>query len=158
MSVLGQETRVLQLTSSPTFIELPPHPGSNTRSPAFTAVGTMSPFLLGAPGPTAMTVASGRGLFVTEVGRKMPVAVFCDKCASENRQKPSQLGVTTHRLGLEPLDEDTVKQGHESLNGLECCLSSLCLIQHCLRIPVLCTYHFCNRWGRRERRRARAKL
>lgn len=35
------------------------------------------PSLLGAPGPTAMTVASGRGLVVADVGRKMPVAVFC---------------------------------------------------------------------------------
>jgi len=31
---------------------------------------------LGAPGPTAMTVASGRGLEVAEVGRKIPEAVF----------------------------------------------------------------------------------
>lgn len=63
-------------TSSPTLMELPPQPGSSTRSPAFTCVGTTWPSLFGAPGPTAITVASGRGLFVTEVGKKMPVAVF----------------------------------------------------------------------------------
>jgi len=32
--------------------------------------------LLGAPGPTAITVASGNGLLVAEDGKKMPVAVF----------------------------------------------------------------------------------
>ena len=32
--------------------------------------------MLGAPGPTAMTVASGRGLFVDDEGRKMSLAVF----------------------------------------------------------------------------------
>ncbi len=35
------------------------------------------PTLLGAPGPTEMTVASGSGLLVADEGRKMPVAVFC---------------------------------------------------------------------------------
>lgn len=33
--------------------------------------------MLGAPGPTAMTVASGRGDWVAVEGRKMPEAVFC---------------------------------------------------------------------------------
>ena len=32
--------------------------------------------MLGAPGPTAITVASGKGLFVADVGKKMPEAVF----------------------------------------------------------------------------------
>jgi hypothetical protein len=63
-------------TSSPTLIALPPHPGSSTLSPAFTVVGMIFPFLSGAPGPTAITVASGSGTFVADVGRKMPVAVF----------------------------------------------------------------------------------
>ena len=65
-----------QLTSSPTLIELPPQPGKSTRSPALTFVGTTFPLLSGAPGPTAITVASGKGLFVELDGRKMPVAVF----------------------------------------------------------------------------------
>ena len=30
-----------------------------------------------------------------------------------------------HRLSLEPLDEDTVKEGHDGLDGLERCLGSL---------------------------------
>ena len=63
-------------TSSPTLIELPPHPGNKTRSPAFTSGGTILPSLLGAPGPTEMTIASGRGLVVADVGKKIPVAVF----------------------------------------------------------------------------------
>lgn len=63
-------------TSSPTLIGFPPHPGRRTRSPGFTAVGTTLPSLSGAPGPTAMTVASGSGVLVVDDGRKMPVAVF----------------------------------------------------------------------------------
>ena len=66
-----------KLTSSPTLMGLPPQPGRRTRSPAFTAGATTLPSLLGAPGPTAMTVASGSGLLVADVGRKMPLAVFC---------------------------------------------------------------------------------
>lgn len=58
------------------MIELPPQPGRSTRSPALTEVGTISPDLFGAPGPTAMTVASGRGEVVAEEGRKIPAAVF----------------------------------------------------------------------------------
>lgn len=65
------------LTSSPTLIGFPPHPGRRTRSPGFTDVGTTLPSLSGAPGPTAITVASGNGVLVVDDGRKMPVAVFC---------------------------------------------------------------------------------
>ena len=60
-------------------MELPPQPGKRTRSPALTEVGMIVPSLFGAPGPTAMTVASGRGLLVADVGRKIPDAVFCAK-------------------------------------------------------------------------------
>ena len=66
----------MQRTSSPTLIELPPQPGRRTRSPAFTFVGTTLPSLSGAPGPVAMTVASGSGLLVADAGRKTPDAVF----------------------------------------------------------------------------------
>ena len=65
-----------QRTSSPTFIALPPQPGNKTLSPALTDVGTTRPSLSGAPGPTAITVASGSGLDVAEVGRNIPDAVF----------------------------------------------------------------------------------
>ena len=65
-----------QRTSSPTLIALPPQPGKSTLSPALTDVGIMRPSLFGAPGPTAITVASGSGLDVAEVGRNIPVAVF----------------------------------------------------------------------------------
>jgi len=65
-----------QRTSSPTLIALPPQPGNRTLSPALTDVGIMRPSLFGAPGPTAITVASGSGLDVAEVGRNIPVAVF----------------------------------------------------------------------------------
>lgn len=65
-----------QLTSSPTLMALPPHPGNKTRSPTVTLTGVITPSLFGAPGPTAMTVASGRGDWVAEEGRKRPVAVF----------------------------------------------------------------------------------
>src|SRR6266851_5876679 len=61
-------------TSSPNLMVFPPQPGNNTRSPALTDVGTTRPSLSGAPGPTAITVASGSGLDVAEDGRKIPVA------------------------------------------------------------------------------------
>ena len=67
---------LLTLTSSPTLIEFPPHPGRRTLSPVLTVVGTTFPSLSGAPGPTAITVASGKGLVVDDWGRKIPVAVF----------------------------------------------------------------------------------
>ena len=63
-------------TSSPTLIVFPPQPGNKTLSPALTAVGTIRPSLFGAPGPTAITVASGSGLDVAELGRNIPDAVF----------------------------------------------------------------------------------
>jgi len=58
--------RVLALTSSPSLIEFPPHPGRRTLSPVLTVVGTIFPLLSGAPGPTAITVASGKGLVVDD--------------------------------------------------------------------------------------------
>lgn len=74
--IVSKGTNCGELTSSPTLIGLPPQPGKSTRSPAFTVVGTTLPSLFGAPGPTAITVASGSGLFVALDGKKMPVAVF----------------------------------------------------------------------------------
>lgn len=71
-----EKKRENQRTSSPTLIALPPQPGNKTLSPALTDVGTTRPSLSGAPGPTAITVASGSGLDVAEVGRNIPVAVF----------------------------------------------------------------------------------
>lgn len=66
-----------ELTSSPTLMLLPPQPGNKTLSPAFTLTGTTSPVLgEGAPGPTAMTVASGMVDEVEDEGMKRPEAVF----------------------------------------------------------------------------------
>lgn len=67
---------IATLTSSPTLMAFPPQPGKRTRSPAFTDMGMILPSLSRAPGPTEMTVASGNGWDVADVGRKMPVAVF----------------------------------------------------------------------------------
>ena len=64
------------LTSSPTLIGFPPQPGNKTRSPAWTETGVIAPSLLSTPGPTAITVASGKGEDVAEEGRNKPVAVF----------------------------------------------------------------------------------
>ena len=72
----AKKTKKTERTSSPTLIALPPQPGNNTRSPALTDVGTTWPSLFGAPGPTAITVASGSGLDVAEVGRNIPDDVF----------------------------------------------------------------------------------
>ena len=71
-----------KLTSSPSFIEFPPQLGNRTRSPIFTDTGCTTPSLSGAPGPMAITVASGSGEEVDEEGRKMPVEVFwfCQLC------------------------------------------------------------------------------
>ena len=68
---------IAALTSSPTLIGDPPHPGNKTLSPTFTETACKTPSLFGAPGPTAMTVASGSGEAVADEGRKIPVAVFC---------------------------------------------------------------------------------
>jgi hypothetical protein len=54
----------------------PPQPGKSTRSPACTDMETIFPSLSVAPGPTAMTVASGNGVFVDDVGRNRPDEVF----------------------------------------------------------------------------------
>jgi hypothetical protein len=72
----GSITELYQRTSSPTLMVFPPQPGSRTQSPAFTFVGTTVPFLSGAPGPVAITFASGKGLLVADDGRRIPVAVF----------------------------------------------------------------------------------
>jgi hypothetical protein len=63
-------------TSSPTLIALPPQPGNKIPSAALTDVRTTRPSLFSTPGPTAMTVASGSGLDVADVGMNIPVAVF----------------------------------------------------------------------------------
>jgi hypothetical protein len=94
-------------TSSPSLIELPPQPGNSTRSPALTLVGTVSPCLLGAPGPTAMTVASGNGLLVAEDGKKMPVAVFYKYALAYT--DPPKLQNGTDCLRLKTLDQNTVQ-------------------------------------------------
>jgi len=70
------ESRKRKYSSSPSLIEFPPHPGRRILSPALTVVGMIFPFLSGAPGPTAITVASGKGVVVDAWGRKMPEAVF----------------------------------------------------------------------------------
>lgn len=126
-------------TSSPTLIELPPQPGRRTRSPALTLVGTTLPSLSGAPGPVAMTVASGSGLLVADAGRNTPEAVFCVHRISHLFGRPASAEArATHRLRLKPLDEDTVKEGHDGLDGLERCLGSL-RTHTCLSPPCTTT-------------------
>lgn len=96
-----------QPTSSPSLMGLPPQPGSKTLSPTLTETGVTTPSLLVAPGPTAMTVASGRGEEVADEGRKIPVAVFYIGSSAKHRVAGS--GTRTNRLGLESLDEDSVE-------------------------------------------------
>ncbi len=62
------ESRMSKYSSSPTLIELPPQLGKRTLSPDLTEVGTTLPSLSGAPGPVAMTLASGRGEEAAEEG------------------------------------------------------------------------------------------
>jgi hypothetical protein len=121
-STLPIPKRKFVRTSSPTLIGFPPHPGNRTRSPAFTLVGTTFPSLFGAPGPTAMTIASGSGLLVAEDGRKIPVAVFC---ALGERSSAFEEGGETDCFRFEPLHQYAVEQRHNCLDGFERCLSSL---------------------------------
>ena len=78
----GRKKRKKKRTSSPTLSHyLPNHwqPGNKTLSPALTNVGTTRSSLSGAPGLMVITVASGSGLDVAEVGGNIPAAVFCIK-------------------------------------------------------------------------------
>lgn len=96
-------------TSSPNLMLLPPQPGKRTLSPAWTVVATILPSLFGAPGPTAMTVASGSGEEVAEVGRNMPVAVFYSLLVrKEGFDMDSMLD--TYRFCFETLDEHAVQE------------------------------------------------
>lgn len=54
----------------------PPQLGSSTLSPTLTDTGWTWPSLFGAPGPVAITLASGNGEDVADDGRKRPDAVF----------------------------------------------------------------------------------
>lgn len=65
-----------QRTSSPTLIWLPPHDGRRILSPGCTLTGTTLPSLSGAPGPAAITDASGSGDEALDEGRKRPEAVL----------------------------------------------------------------------------------
>lgn len=76
IAISSQPETAQPLTSSPTLIGFPPQPGNNTRSPGCTETEATTPSLFGAPGPTAMTVASGKGEEVADEGRKIPVEVF----------------------------------------------------------------------------------
>lgn len=79
-----------KLTSSPTLMLCPPQLGRRTLSPTLTETGWTAPSLLGAPGPVAMTLASGRGELVADEGRKMPVAVFCSGLKRWRRTRSSR--------------------------------------------------------------------
>jgi hypothetical protein len=105
-------------TSSPTLIALPPQPGNNTLSPALTAVGKTRPSLFGAPGPTAITVASGSGLDVAEVGRNIPDAVFFEARPSFIFHS-SKLGVIERTVsGLKRWTRTRSKRGTRDLIDL----------------------------------------
>ena len=67
-------------------------------------------------------MASGNGLLVADVGKKMPVAVFYDKTSAV---APTSMAIHTHSVGLEPLHQDTVEEGNKSLDRLKSRLSSL---------------------------------
>ena len=111
---------ICRRTSSPILIELPPQPGSKTLSPALTETGITAPSLFGAPGPTAMTVASGSGEEVAEVGRKMPVAVFWSRNVCQHVLAFNCYCCWfTHCVSLEALDQDTIEERDDGANGLD---------------------------------------
>jgi hypothetical protein len=57
----------------------------------------------GAPGPTAITVASGSGLNVAEVGRNIP-DVISESSSFVHPSKPQKKERETHNFGFEALD------------------------------------------------------
>ena len=129
-----------RLTSSPSLIELPPQPGRRTLSPVLTDGGMIFPSLFGAPGPTAITVASGRGDDVADVGRRIPAAVFCGarnssaiprcqkkrKCIFKKKPTTESCPIrNTYCVRLEALDEDAVKEGDDGLDRFDGGLGSL---------------------------------
>ena len=69
-----------------------------------------------------MTVASGRGLAVAEVGRNIPAAVFYTGSMLEAQKNQK---TKPHCFWLEALDEDAIQQRYYGLDGFECCLGSL---------------------------------
>jgi hypothetical protein len=73
----------------------------------------------------AITVASGSGFDVAEVGRNIPVAVFCAPPFSSVCVRGKE-GGRTYGLGFKALDEDAVEEGDEGPDGLEGSLGSLC--------------------------------
>jgi hypothetical protein len=90
------------------------------------------PSLFRAPGPTAITVASGRGEDVADVGRRIPAAVFwCPFVEFSTYSSPrggrnEEKEVTgTYCVWLETLDEDAVKEGDDGLDRFDCGLGSL---------------------------------
>ena len=102
------------------------------------------PSLSAAPGPTAMTVASGSGVLVTEVGRKMPEAVFCRQRQVSERHSSRLRAHDTYGVRLELLDQDAVEERHDGLDGLERSLGSLQNNRSALRDAAreLCAYHW----------------
>jgi hypothetical protein len=84
-----------------------------------------------------MTVASGSGDAVAEEGRKIPVAVFYIISHVPIYLYRKQKGLT-YCLGLESLNEDSVKEGLEGLDVLESSgLSvSLTLLQSTSNLPL----------------------
>lgn len=69
-----------------------------------------------------MTVASGRGLLVAELGRKIPEAVFY---RNELVYAAMLQAGRTNCLRLEALNENAVEERDDGLDGPESCLGGL---------------------------------
>jgi hypothetical protein len=80
--------------------------------------------LSGAPGSTAITVASGNGLDVAEVGRKIPDEVFC-MCVHQKNGEREEPKKKKDSFRSEALDEDAVKEGDGKPDLLAGSLGSL---------------------------------
>src|SRR5258706_14329406 len=76
------------------------------------------PSLLVAPGPTEITVASGRVPEVAEVGKKRPEAVFCNTIRHQQNASKEWRG-RTNCFWLEALNKDTVKERKHAFNRFE---------------------------------------
>jgi hypothetical protein len=76
------------------------------------------PSLLVSPGPTAITVASGRVPEVAEVGKKRPEAVFCSTVRRQ-QDASKELKGRTDCFWLEALNKDTVKERKHAFDRFE---------------------------------------
>lgn len=108
------------------------------------------PSLLVNPGPTAITVASGRVPEVAEVGKKRPEAVFCGTIRRQQDASKEWRG-KTNCFWLEALNKDTVKERKHAFDRFERGSLQSTMSRHVTMLKAFCEpFYVCGktRWGR----------